>query len=191
MLAKRIDEPPSFRKVRKARKSGPRKRKRAIRKVNTNTTAPKLLAAKWQSRMEARILEVRPRLKKRAASLAKQMVHKSLRVLYGMKIRAKKRGSEWDLSFDDLMEMYIQSYYSQCRYCQRALMGSNMVVDHIVPISSGGATTKGNLQIICKTCNNVKGSLSEDQLAQLLSWLNNLPEAFAKNIKTRLAGGIA
>jgi 5-methylcytosine-specific restriction endonuclease McrA len=34
----------------------------------------------------------------------------------------------------------------------------NLTIDHIVPKSSGGKSNKENLRILCKPCNNLKGS---------------------------------
>jgi 5-methylcytosine-specific restriction endonuclease McrA len=65
-----------------------------------------------------------------------------------------------------------------------------MVVDHIIPISRQGSSNIDNLQVICKTSNGVKGSLSEDNLQLLLEWLDSVPEDLKKDILTRLARGV-
>ena len=57
-----------------------------------------------------------------------------------------------------------------CSYCGRKINPKELTMDHIVPISRGGKSTKGNLAPCCKTCNNNKKQLLpmewEDYLAR-------------------------
>jgi len=46
-----------------------------------------------------------------------------------------------------------------CHYCGRATPPKELTMDHIVPISRGGKSTKGNLVPCCKACNNKKKQL--------------------------------
>jgi 5-methylcytosine-specific restriction endonuclease McrA len=46
-----------------------------------------------------------------------------------------------------------------CHYCGRAFAPRELTMDHIVPISRGGRTTKGNVVPCCKECNNAKKQL--------------------------------
>lgn len=43
-----------------------------------------------------------------------------------------------------------------CYYCYRKVGRANLTMDHIVPLSRGGKSTKGNLVPACKDCNNKK-----------------------------------
>jgi 5-methylcytosine-specific restriction protein A len=43
-----------------------------------------------------------------------------------------------------------------CYYCGRAVGRRDLTMDHIVPLSRGGRSTKGNLVPACKMCNNRK-----------------------------------
>jgi len=43
-----------------------------------------------------------------------------------------------------------------CHYCRRAFTPAQLTMDHIVPISRGGRSTKGNVVPSCKACNNKK-----------------------------------
>jgi len=46
-----------------------------------------------------------------------------------------------------------------CHYCRRAFAPRELTMDHIIPISRGGRTTKGNVVPCCKECNNAKKQL--------------------------------
>ena len=46
-----------------------------------------------------------------------------------------------------------------CHYCGRATPPKDLTMDHIVPISRGGKSTRGNVVPCCKTCNNTKKQL--------------------------------
>jgi 5-methylcytosine-specific restriction protein A len=45
-----------------------------------------------------------------------------------------------------------------CHYCGLRFPLKELTMDHIVPISKGGKTTKGNVVVCCKTCNSQKKS---------------------------------
>ena len=46
-----------------------------------------------------------------------------------------------------------------CHYCRREVGRNDVTMDHIVPISRGGRSRKGNVVPACKMCNNRKKSL--------------------------------
>jgi 5-methylcytosine-specific restriction endonuclease McrA len=46
-----------------------------------------------------------------------------------------------------------------CYYCSRKTPPKELTMDHIVPISRGGKSTKGNVVVSCKECNNAKKQL--------------------------------
>ncbi|MBC8392517.1 MAG: HNH endonuclease [Deltaproteobacteria bacterium] len=46
-----------------------------------------------------------------------------------------------------------------CYYCGRPSLPKELTMDHIVPISRGGKTTKSNVVPACKECNNNKKQL--------------------------------
>ena len=45
-----------------------------------------------------------------------------------------------------------------CHYCSNRFSVKELTMDHIVPISKGGKTTKGNVVVCCKACNIEKKS---------------------------------
>jgi len=43
-----------------------------------------------------------------------------------------------------------------CHYCNREVGRANLTMDHLVPLSRGGKSKKGNIVPACKECNNKK-----------------------------------
>jgi len=43
-----------------------------------------------------------------------------------------------------------------CFYCCREVGRMNLTMDHVVPLSRGGKSKKGNIVPACKECNNKK-----------------------------------
>lgn len=47
----------------------------------------------------------------------------------------------------------------RCSYCRSPeMVGVPMVVDHVIPLAAGGATTLDNLALACYRCNEFKGA---------------------------------
>ncbi|MFO7812099.1 MAG: HNH endonuclease [Pelovirga sp.] len=46
-----------------------------------------------------------------------------------------------------------------CHYCGRQFPPKELTLDHIVPITRGGRSTRGNCVPACKECNNQKRDL--------------------------------
>jgi len=46
-----------------------------------------------------------------------------------------------------------------CTYCGKKVPSKQLTMDHIVPISRGGRTTRGNVTPCCKTCNTQKKTM--------------------------------
>jgi len=64
------------------------------------------------------------------------------------KVRARElRRSSWWLN-------RIQA--GICYYCNKEVGRGNLTMDHIVPLSRGGKSKKGNIVPACKECNNKK-----------------------------------
>ena len=65
----------------------------------------------------------------------------------------------------------------RCHYCGRAFPPRELTMDHVVAISRGGKTTKGNVVPCCKECNNAKKQLLPMEWEDYIkSWSdNNLP----------------
>ena len=50
-----------------------------------------------------------------------------------------------------------------CYYCQVKIPKDSVTMDHIIPISRGGKSTKGNLVPCCPSCNLEKRSLTASE----------------------------
>lgn len=46
-----------------------------------------------------------------------------------------------------------------CYYCGKKVKFKEITMDHLVPLSRGGRSTKDNLVPCCKKCNNLKKSM--------------------------------
>ncbi len=44
----------------------------------------------------------------------------------------------------------------ECHYCGVKTPKEELTMDHKIPLSRGGKTTKGNVVVACKPCNNEK-----------------------------------
>jgi 5-methylcytosine-specific restriction protein A len=55
-----------------------------------------------------------------------------------------------------------------CHYCGRPTSPQELTMDHIVPVSRGGKSTRGNVAPCCKECNTAKKQLLPMEWAQYL-----------------------
>ena len=57
---------------------------------------------------------------------------------------------------------------TQCGGCMTKLPLRNLTVDHIKPLEKGGSDRPSNLQLLCGTCNSMKGTGTQRQLIRKL-----------------------
>ena len=57
---------------------------------------------------------------------------------------------------------------TQCGGCMTKLPLRNLTVDHIKPLEKGGSDRPSNLQLLCGTCNSMKGTGTQRQLVRKL-----------------------
>ena len=59
--------------------------------------------------------------------------------------------------------------HGECHYCKKRFPPSALTMDHIVPVSRGGTSTRGNVVPACGNCNKTKRHLTpaEQALRQL------------------------
>ena len=67
---------------------------------------------------------------------------------------AKERAKARELRRTNWWQAQIQK--GVCHYCGRKFPPSELTMDHVVPLSRGGRSTKGNIVPCCKNCNNGK-----------------------------------
>jgi 5-methylcytosine-specific restriction endonuclease McrA len=105
----------------------------------------------------------------------------------------KKRSEEYDVLFnisgDDIRQLFYDSYNTGCKYCGKPLTYKTIACDHIVPLSKKGKSIISNLQLICKTCNTRKGPLDEDDFVLLIELVATLPDELKAYIMRKLAKG--
>ena len=47
----------------------------------------------------------------------------------------------------------------KCYYCQQTVSFKELTMDHLVPLTRGGRSTRDNLVPSCKACNNLKKNM--------------------------------
>jgi 5-methylcytosine-specific restriction endonuclease McrA len=63
-----------------------------------------------------------------------------------------------------------------CYYCSREVVRENLTMDHVVPLSRGGKSRKGNIVAACKACNNKKKYLLPVEWEEYLEYLSESSE---------------
>lgn len=61
----------------------------------------------------------------------------------------------------------------RCYYCNKQYSPPDLTMDHIIPLSRGGASEKINLVASCKDCNNKKKNLLPIEWEEYLETLKN------------------
>ena len=72
--------------------------------------------------------------------------------------RAKARELRKTPYFQNLLRQGI------CHYCKGKFPPEELTLDHIVPVARGGKSTKGNLVVCCRSCNQGKKFLTPAEL---------------------------
>lgn len=141
----------------------------------------------WEQKFYDKLLPFHARS---AAAKVKKLLRRLTGIRSTMAARSLKYGVECTITVEELREMTYAAYGTPCRYTGRILDISNMVIDHITPISKGGASNRENLQVISRFANTMKGSLQEADFQVLLQWLDKLPPDLRKDVSIRLARGL-
>ncbi len=61
---------------------------------------------------------------------------------------------------------YYRNLFQQgiCHYCGKKFPPEELTLDHIVPVSRGGKSTRGNLVVCCLDCNQAKKYLTPAEI---------------------------
>lgn len=68
---------------------------------------------------------------------------------------------------------------NKCKYCKST---DELTIDHKIPLSKGGSNAPGNIQTLCRLCNQTKSDMTNGQVKVLFKW-------FLKIQASRIAHG--
>ena len=124
---------------------------------------------------------------------SKKIFHRLMKKSATLKSSLKKRSKEYEvkceITLDEIRNLFLKTYGKKCRYCTETLVVSNIVCDHVYPLSMGGDSIINNLQIICSRCNTRKGNLTHKEYKSLLRWLSKQNENMRTYVLRKLAKG--
>ena len=133
-----------------------------------------------------------PILRKHHGTHSQSVFHRLMKKSSSLRSTLKKRSKEYEVEFSislvTIRESFLSNYGSSCKYCTSILDVRNMVCDHVVPLSCGGPSVIGNLEMICRRCNTRKGPLTSVQYQDVVNWLNLQPEQVSSYIFRKLSG---
>ena len=133
-----------------------------------------------------------PVLRKRHGTHAKRIFHRLMKKSSTLRSTLKRRSKEYEVIFNislpTIRNMLLRHYSKQCIYCDNILDVSNMVCDHIVPLSSGGPSISQNLEMICKRCNIRKGPLTGREYRIFIEFLEKQPKHVQDYVFRKLSG---
>jgi len=133
-----------------------------------------------------------PILIKKHGNHAKRIFHRLMKKSSTLRSTLKRRSKEYEvvfkISLPTIRNLLLRHYAKQCIYCPNILDVSNMVCDHIVPLSSGGPSISQNLEMICKRCNIRKGPLTGREYRILVEFLEKQPGHVRSYVFRKLAG---
>lgn len=140
---------------------------------------------KWEEIFNKTLAPIHKQFTSRAVT---KILKKTKRSYNSLISRSKRNNVEYKVTLDELRKLVNNNYNKKCKYCKKLLRINNYQIDHLIPISKGGPSNIENLEIICATCNRIKGSLSYKHFMLLLTWLNTQDKELSENIRLRLAG---
>ena len=133
-----------------------------------------------------------PILKKQHGNHAQRIFHRIMKKSSTLRSTLKRRSKEYEVIFKislaEIRGLLLQAYGNKCKYCSAILSVSNMVCDHMVPLSNGGDSTTKNLEMICRRCNTRKGPLTTGEYVNVVKWLSTQSEWVRSYINRKLSG---
>lgn len=86
-------------------------------------------------------------------------------VVYSARRRALLRNAQGNFSIDEWLGM-IAYYDYTCLRCRKHEPNIKLTIDHIIPLSKGGAHSSDNIQPLCSSCNSRKSDKAIDYRPQ-------------------------
>ena len=78
-----------------------------------------------------------------------------------------------------------------CYYCGKKITKKeDLTVDHIIPVSKGGRTSKDNLVIACKACNAEKANLDVGKYLEFVNIMNTAEQINKTDAVSKIIGGL-
>ena len=97
--------------------------------------------------------------------------------------RAKNLGLPNDLTVEQWVGL-LETTEGCCSYCDTYIGINHLTLDHILPVSRGGASTLENIAPACLTCNQRKGRYDKEPGSFLEQDRNNLKFSIIHNVKS-------
>lgn len=78
----------------------------------------------------------------------------------------------------------------QCVYCWAISAPEDCAIDHIVPLSRGGALGLENIGFLCAACNDRKGQMLPEEYTELLQFLDRQSPTMRRDVLDRLGKAV-
>jgi 5-methylcytosine-specific restriction endonuclease McrA len=78
------------------------------------------------------------------------------------RMRRVKATSDGSVTRKNILDMLVLQN-NECNYCKEHITIESLHKDHIVPIVRGGEHTINNIQLLCKSCNLRKHTISHEE----------------------------
>ena len=140
--------------------------------------------SRWESTFKKKLNRFHKQFAKKTFN---RLMKKSSTLRSTLKRRSREYEVEFDISLEEVRELLYKAYGRNCKYCDSRLLVSNMVCDHIMPLSMGGSSVPANLQMICMRCNTRKGPLTNKNFKRILKWLSHQDEDLSKYVLKKMA----
>ena len=97
-------------------------------------------------------------------------------------------------SFDEFFRWFWNKYgvaAHRCPWCEFPIDFLSLQIDHKIPLEKGGSLALDNIEGICKPCNELKGSQSPEEYAELRKFLGGLSAPHRTYLEQRIRAGAA
>jgi len=141
----------------------PKVRARSAAWREKNRDKDRAAARRWTANNRERARSTSKRWRSANADVIREKIqrwHKAnpgKRRVYGHRYDAQKRGNGGSYTIQEWQQLK-QQYEYYCLCCHRREPDITLTVDHVIPVSLGGANTIDNIQPLCFSCNSSKGN---------------------------------